>query len=61
MAAVIGWDIGGAHVKAARADDGHLTAVVQIACAPHESVASLEQALAPCALRSARPRVIASQ
>ncbi len=45
MAAVIGWDIGGAHVKAARADDGRLTAVVQIACAPHESVASLEQAL----------------
>lgn len=45
MAAVIGWDIGGAHVKAARADNGRLTAVVQIACAPHESVASLEQAL----------------
>ena len=45
MAAVIGWDIGGAHVKAARADEGRLTAVVQIACAPHESIASLEQAL----------------
>ena len=45
MSAVIGWDIGGAHVKAARADDGRLTAVVQIACAPHESVSSLEQAL----------------
>jgi probable H4MPT-linked C1 transfer pathway protein len=45
VAAVIGWDIGGAHVKAARADHGRLTAVVQIACAPHESVASLEQAL----------------
>jgi (4-(4-[2-(gamma-L-glutamylamino)ethyl]phenoxymethyl)furan-2-yl)methanamine synthase len=45
MPAVIGWDIGGAHVKAVRADDGRLTAVVQIACAPHESVASLEQAL----------------
>jgi probable H4MPT-linked C1 transfer pathway protein len=45
VSAVIGWDIGGAHVKAARADDGRLTAVVQIACAPHESVSSLEQAL----------------
>ncbi|MFO1104018.1 MAG: hydantoinase/oxoprolinase family protein [Methylocystis sp.] len=45
MAAVIGWDIGGAHVKAARADDGRLTRIVQLACAPHESVASLEQAL----------------
>ena len=45
MSAVIGWDIGGAHVKAARADDGRLTAVVQLACAPHESLASLERAL----------------
>lgn len=45
MASILGWDIGGAHVKAARADDGRLTAVVQIACAPHESVASLERAL----------------
>lgn len=45
MAAVVGWDIGGAHVKAARAEDGRLTAVIQIACAPHESIASLERAL----------------
>ena len=45
MAAVIGWDIGGAHVKAARAEDGRLAAVVQLACAPHESLARLEHAL----------------
>jgi probable H4MPT-linked C1 transfer pathway protein len=45
VAAVIGWDIGGAHVKAARSQDGRLTQIVQIACAPHESLASLEQAL----------------
>jgi probable H4MPT-linked C1 transfer pathway protein len=45
VASVIGWDIGGAHVKAARADDGRLTQIVQLACAPHQSLASLEQAL----------------
>lgn len=45
MTAVIGWDIGGAHVKAARAEDGQLTALVQIACAPHEGLAHLEQAI----------------
>ncbi|MGJ0396623.1 MAG: hydantoinase/oxoprolinase family protein [Methylocystis sp.] len=45
MTATIGWDIGGAHVKAARAQGGRLTQIVQRACAPHESVASLEQAL----------------
>lgn len=52
MTAVIGWDIGGAHVKAARAEDGQLTAVVQIACAPHEGLTSLEQAI-----REARARL----
>jgi probable H4MPT-linked C1 transfer pathway protein len=45
MIATIGWDIGGAHVKAARAENGRLTAVIQLPCAPHENVASLEHAL----------------
>ncbi len=45
MTATIGWDIGGAHVKAARAENGRLTAVVQRVCAPHEGVGSLERAL----------------
>jgi probable H4MPT-linked C1 transfer pathway protein len=31
MAAVIGWDIGGAHLKAARAEDGRIVATVQVA------------------------------
>lgn len=52
MTAIIGWDIGGAHVKAARAQDGRLTGIVQIACAPHEGLASLEQAI-----RDARERL----
>lgn len=31
MRVVIGWDVGGAHLKAARAEDGHIVAAVQIA------------------------------
>ena len=31
MSAVIGWDIGGVHLKAARADDGRITKVAQYA------------------------------
>lgn len=42
---VIGWDVGGAHVKAARARDGRLEAVAQRACAPHTGLASLETAI----------------
>ena len=30
--AVIGWDVGGAHVKAARVEDGRVTGVVQLPC-----------------------------
>jgi (4-(4-[2-(gamma-L-glutamylamino)ethyl]phenoxymethyl)furan-2-yl)methanamine synthase len=32
MQTIIGWDIGGAHLKAARLDDGMIVDVVQIAC-----------------------------
>ena len=45
MTSVIGWDIGGAHVKAARAEAGRIVAVAQIACAPHSGLADLERAL----------------
>jgi (4-(4-[2-(gamma-L-glutamylamino)ethyl]phenoxymethyl)furan-2-yl)methanamine synthase len=31
-ATLVGWDIGGAHLKAARIDDGHLCAVVEKPC-----------------------------
>ncbi len=31
MVTVVGWDIGGAHLKAARAEDGRLVAAVQVA------------------------------
>jgi len=43
MTSVIGWDIGGAQVKAARAEGGRLVAVAQRACAPHMGLAHLEQ------------------
>ncbi|RTL86916.1 MAG: H4MPT-linked C1 transfer pathway protein [Hyphomicrobiales bacterium] len=42
MTAIIGWDIGGAHVKAARAENGRLVAITQRACAPHLGLAHLE-------------------
>ncbi len=45
MRDVIGWDIGGAHVKAARSRDGRLVAVMQRACAPHAGLSSLEEAV----------------
>jgi probable H4MPT-linked C1 transfer pathway protein len=42
MTTTIGWDIGGAHVKAARVEAGRLVAVTQRACAPHLGLAHLE-------------------
>ncbi|WP_395665451.1 hydantoinase/oxoprolinase family protein [Methylocella sp.] len=32
MSAIIGWDVGGAHLKGARAEDGVVTAAAQIPC-----------------------------
>jgi (4-(4-[2-(gamma-L-glutamylamino)ethyl]phenoxymethyl)furan-2-yl)methanamine synthase len=45
MPSVIGWDIGGANLKAARAQDGVIVAVAQRPCAPHLGLASIEMAL----------------
>lgn len=45
MTSVIGWDIGGAHLKAARAEDGKLVAATQILCTPHHGLAHLEHAI----------------
>lgn len=45
MTCVIGWDIGGAHIKAARARNGRLDAIVQRACAPHSGFSHLEYAI----------------
>ena len=45
MSDVIGWDIGGAHVKAALLRAGRLVAVTQRACAPHTGLSSLEAAI----------------
>lgn len=51
MSRVIGWDIGGANVKAALAEDGVVTAVVQRSCAPHQGLANLEDAIRDVAAR----------
>ncbi len=46
MPNTIGWDIGGAHLKAARREGGEITAVVQIACPLWLGVDQLHQAFA---------------
>ncbi len=51
MTSVIGWDIGGAHLKAARAEHGRIVAAVQLACTPHHGLAHLEQAIAQASER----------
>lgn len=45
-AARIGWDIGGAHVKAARVVDGQVSGVVQVACPLWQGLDRLDAALA---------------
>ena len=45
MGSVIGWDIGGAHLKAARAEDGVIVAALQIVCTPHSGLSFLEKAI----------------
>jgi (4-(4-[2-(gamma-L-glutamylamino)ethyl]phenoxymethyl)furan-2-yl)methanamine synthase len=44
METVIGWDVGGAHLKAARADKGAITRVAQIACPLWLGLEMLERA-----------------
>jgi len=44
-AAVIGWDVGGAHVKAARAEGGRIVAAVQVAAAVWRGLDRLEAGL----------------
>ncbi|WP_342643577.1 hydantoinase/oxoprolinase family protein [Rhodoligotrophos ferricapiens] len=45
VAATIGWDIGGAHVKAARAEDGRIVAAVQVLCPLWKGLDQLDDAL----------------
>ncbi|HEY8064326.1 MAG TPA: hydantoinase/oxoprolinase family protein [Methylosinus sp.] len=45
MTSVIGFDIGGAHLKAALARDGRIVEVLLLPCNPHYGVARLEGAL----------------
>jgi probable H4MPT-linked C1 transfer pathway protein len=51
MPSAIGWDIGGAHLKAARAEGGRIVATLQLPCNPHYGLARLEQAIAAAAAR----------
>jgi len=45
MSAILGWDIGGAHVKAARVEDGVVVAAAQLPCSPHQGLGELEATL----------------
>jgi probable H4MPT-linked C1 transfer pathway protein len=49
MATIIGWDVGGAHLKAARAQDGQVTGVVQLPCPLWLGLDRLRAALADAA------------
>jgi len=51
MTSAIGWDIGGAHLKAARAEDGRIVAATQIVCAPHYGLSHLEAAIREASAR----------
>src|SRR5262245_59473907 len=44
--AVVGWDIGGAHLKAARAENGRITATIQVAAPLRLGLERLAQAFA---------------
>jgi len=45
MAAIIGWDVGGAHLKAARVEHGKVTAVLQLPAPLWQGLEPLEAAL----------------
>ena len=46
MQTVIGWDIGGAHLKGARAENGRITRAFSVACPLWQGLAQLDQAFA---------------
>lgn len=49
MGTIIGWDVGGAHLKAARAEDGQVIGVVQLPCPLWLGLDRLRAALAEAA------------
>jgi probable H4MPT-linked C1 transfer pathway protein len=51
MTVIIGWDIGGANLKAARVADGVVVAAIELPCAPHAGLTQVE-----AAIRAARAR-----
>ena len=59
MSSIIGWDVGGAHLKAALVEDGRLAKVVQLPCELWRGMDRLEialdQATAGSVMRSIMP------
>lgn len=56
MTAVVGWDIGGVHLKAARAENGRIVAAVQVASPLRGGTESLVHAFAQAKFRMGRPQ-----
>src|SRR6266480_4772504 len=54
MASVIGWDIGGAHLKAARAEDGRIVDAVQVASPLRLGLEAVDRAFAQARPKMAR-------
>src|ERR1700730_12939291 len=46
MSTIIGWDVGGAHLKAARAENGRIVAAIQVASPLRLGLASVSAAFA---------------
>ena len=46
MQTIIGWDIGGAHLKAARAENGRITRALTVACPLWQGLDQLDSAFA---------------
>jgi (4-(4-[2-(gamma-L-glutamylamino)ethyl]phenoxymethyl)furan-2-yl)methanamine synthase len=60
MSSIIGWDVGGAHLKAARAENGRIVGAVQVASPLRLGVASVSKAFAEAkaALGTAQRHVV---
>lgn len=54
---VVGWDIGGVHLKAARAEDGRIVAAVQIASPLRHGLDALVRAFGEAKARMGTPRL----
>ena len=60
MSTIVGWDIGGAHLKAARCDGGRIVDAVQVASPLRFGLAALEQGFGAAKARMGAPTAMSS-